>query len=106
MFFAVVSLPTRNMNKFGTLLEKMDILHIYCTYHVLQITVKNAYLASWYSGAVYGIENDAEDFNMDEVGELFNMGKARSLVEYFSLSNQVFDNLKQQIIFMQYYSSC
>ena len=39
---AVVSNTAISMNKFGTLLEKLDIPQIYCTYHVLQITAKNA----------------------------------------------------------------
>ena len=62
---AVVSDTTSNMNKFGTLLEKLDIPHIYCTDHVLQLTAKNAYLDSWYNETVAAgvATNDAEDLN-------------------------------------------
>ena len=49
---AVVSDTTSNMKKFGKLLEKLHIMHIYCTDHVFQITDKNDCLGSWYNGAV------------------------------------------------------
>ena len=40
---AVVSDTTGNMNKFGKMLEDLNIPHIYCTDHVLQLTAKIAY---------------------------------------------------------------
>ena len=43
---SVMSDTTSNMKKFGTLLEKLDIPHIYCTDHVLQITANNSYIDS------------------------------------------------------------
>ena len=55
------------MNKFGTLLEKLDIRHIYCTDHVLHHRYNNDYLDIWYNEAAYGVANYAEDINMDEV---------------------------------------
>ena len=58
---------TSNMNKFGTLLEKLDIRHIYCTDHVLHHRYNNDYLDIWYNEAAYGVANYAEDINMDEV---------------------------------------
>ena len=73
---AVVSDTTSNMNKFGTWLEKLDISHIYCKDHVLQITANNSYLDSWYNRAFSGVANDADDPNMDEVVEPFTMAKA------------------------------
>ena len=84
---------TKNMNEFGTLLEKLDTPHMYCMDNVLHITAKNDHLDSWYNGAFSGVTNDAEDINMDEVVERSTMEKVRSLVEYFSWSNQELDNL-------------
>ena len=103
---AVMSNTTSNMNKFGTLLEKLDIPYIYCTDHVLQLTDKNSYLDSCYNEAFSGVENDSEDLNLDEFMELSTMAKLQSLVGYFSRSNQVLDNLIQQQARIQSYSSC
>ena len=91
------------MRKSFTLLEKLDIPHIYFLDHVLQLTTKNDYLVSWYNRAVSGVANDAEDINLDEVVELFTMAKVQSLMEYFLRSNQELDNLKEQQIRMKYY---
>ena len=78
---AVVSNTAISMNKFGTLLEKLDIPHIYCTDYVLQIIENNSYLYSWCNGAVSVVSNDAEDLYMDEVVELSTIAKVRSFVE-------------------------
>ena len=70
---------------------------------MLQLTAKNAYLASWYNRAVSGVENYAEDLNLDEVVKLYTMEKCIAFVEYFSRSNQALDSLKQQQTSMQSY---
>jgi hypothetical protein len=57
---------------------RLDIPHIYCTDHVLQLMAKNAYLDSWYNGAAVGVANYADDLDLDEVMELSTMAKARS----------------------------
>ena len=98
-----MSNTTRNMRKSFTLLEKLDIPHIYCPDHVLQLTTKNDYLASWYNRSVPGVANDAEDTNLDEVVELFTMANVQSLMEYLLRSNQELGNLKEQQTRMQYY---
>ena len=77
---AVVYNNTSNTKKFGILLEKLDILQIYCTDHVLQLMAENAYVDSWHNRAVSGVENDADDLNMSEVVELPNMEKVGYLV--------------------------
>ena len=68
---AVVSDTTGNMNKFGELLEEMDISHIYCTDHVLQLTAKKAF---------YESGNEYENHEG-------MMVKVRSLIEHASRSH-------------------
>ena len=67
---AVVSDTTGNMNKFGELMERLKIAHIYCTDHVLQLTAKKAF---------YESKNDYEEH--EEM-----MVKVRQLIEHASRS--------------------
>jgi hypothetical protein len=84
----------------------LNIPHIYCIDHVLQLTAKNAYLDSWFKVAVVGDASLAPTANLalDEVVELSTMAKARLLVQYFSRSNQALASLKKQQVAMQSYN--
>jgi hypothetical protein len=65
---AVVSDTTGNMNKFGMKLQVLSILHIYCTDHVIQLTVKKAYLDKFYNivpGGNVGMGDDDGNFAAD-----------------------------------------
>jgi hypothetical protein len=87
-----------NMSKFGRLLEEMGVSpHICCADHVLQLTVKKAYLDSWFNAGTNGVTlNDAEMLDLDEVRDLDTMKKARRLVEPFIKSNQQLEKLQNQ----------
>jgi hypothetical protein len=104
---AVVSDTTGNMNKFGKLLESLQIHHIYCSDHVLQLTARQAYSDRTYSHDLDIGDDDEEgnnndildadgDFVLLEGLEISTMQKARDLVEHFSRSHLSTENLKNQ----------
>lgn len=76
---AVVSDTTGNMNKFGMILEEMNVPHLYCADHVLQLTAKDAYSNMAFSQG--SVRSDV-------------MTKARALVDHIRSSNQKVENLK------------
>ena len=76
---AVVSDTTGNMNKFGKMLEDLNIPHIYCTDHVLQLTAKIAYY-----------EKDIDDGPQFDI-----MKKVRRLIDHFSRSHLMTEKLKK-----------
>jgi hypothetical protein len=102
---AVVSDTTGNMNKFGMKLEEQNIPHIYCTDHVIQLTAKKAYLDEFYNIAHGAGNDDDEDLPPNNLeAEIHTMAKARTLVEFFSRSNQSTEALKKQQAAMNHYS--
>jgi hypothetical protein len=85
------------MNKFGMKLEEQNIPHIYCTDHVIQLTAKKAYLYEFYNVAHGAGNDDNKDLPPNNLeAEISTMAKARTLVEFFSRSNQSTEALKKQ----------
>jgi hypothetical protein len=78
---AVVSDTTGNMNKFGMKLQELNIPHIYCTDHVIQLTAKKAYLDKFYNIAPGGNDgDDNEDLLPDNFGSRDQYyGKSKNL---------------------------
>jgi hypothetical protein len=108
---AVVSDTTGNMNKFGMKLQEQNIPHIYCTDHVIQLTAKKAYMDEFYNiahGGAAGNDNDDDEdlppAHNNLQAEISTMAKARTLVEFFSRSNQSTEALKKQQAAMNHYS--
>ena len=72
---AVVTDTTGNMNKFGLFLEDLEIPHIYCTDHVLQLSAKIAY------------------YDKDMKQEFETMKKVRTLIEHVTRSHLLTEKL-------------
>ena len=87
---AVVSDTTGNMNRFGQMLETLQIPHIYCTDHVLQLSAKIAFYDSK--------QHDQRHSEM--------MKKVKSLVEFISRSNLISEKLKKAQTILEEYSNC
>jgi hypothetical protein len=83
---SVTTDTTGNMDRFGKLLEKLGIQHIYCTNHVLNLTAKKAYEDSSQDSGVL----DDEEYLVEDSKTI---KKARALVKLFSKSTQKKDEL-------------
>jgi hypothetical protein len=72
---ACVTDTTGNKSKLGRLLEEMGVSHIFCAdHHVLQLTVKKAYLDTRLNAETNEVTlNDAEMLALDEVHDLDTM---------------------------------
>jgi hypothetical protein len=83
---AVTTDTTGNMDKFGRLLKKVGIHHIYCTDHLLNLTAKKAYKDS---------SQDSEEVDDNEhlVENSKTMRKVWALVKLYSKSTQKKDEL-------------
>jgi hypothetical protein len=85
---SVTTDTTGNMDKFGRLLEKQQIHHIYCTDHVPNLTAKKAYNDS---------SQDSNDLDLDDddhiVEDSMTMEKTHALVKLYSKSTQKKDEL-------------
>ena len=87
--FALTTDITSNMNAFGMLLEKGNILYLYCTDHVLHLNCKNRYDKETFIPT--GENGDLSDIQVKQ-------GKTHSQVNtnvlFFNSSTQALDQLK------------
>jgi hypothetical protein len=82
------------MNKFAMKLQELNILHIYCTSCVIQLTAKKAYLGEFCNIVPGGNDGNLLSNNLE--AEISTLAKARTLVDFFSRSTQSTEALKKQ----------